>query len=120
MTSDIVALVRHQPEIFTVVEGMIAFGESLEPRDVGDGAFHLYDAEGRLAVSIETPELLHVQGEVERLLGSEIAQRVQAPIWWVDVRAAAGVLDAGRLARRFADDMVHWQGGVVWPEGDAE
>ncbi|MCO6010594.1 hypothetical protein NE236_37120 [Actinoallomurus purpureus] len=115
MTSDIVALVRHQPEISTVVEGMIAFGESLEPYDAGEGAVHLYDAGGRLAVSIETPQLVQVHGEVERLLGAEMADRVRVPIWWVDVRAAAGVPDAARIARRFADDIVHWQGGAVWP-----
>lgn len=116
MTSDIVALVRHRPEISTVVEGMIAFGESLKSYDAGDGAFHLYDAGGRLAVSIETPQLVQVRGEVDRLLGPEMADRVRVPIWWVDVRAAAGVPDAARIARKFADDMVHWQGGAVWPE----
>ncbi|WP_433180593.1 hypothetical protein [Actinoallomurus sp. CA-150999] len=114
MTSDIVALVRHQPDISTVIEGMIAFGESLEPYDAGDGAVHLCDSGGRLAVSIETPQLVQVRGELERLLGPELADRVRVPIWWVEVRAAAGVPDAARIARRFADDMVHWQGGTVW------
>lgn len=115
MTSDVVALVRHQPDITTVVEGMIAFGESLEFRDAGGGSFHLYDDAGRLAVSIESPRLVHVPGEAERLLGPEMAGRVRPPVWWVEVRAAAGVPDARRIARRFADDIVHWQGGAVWP-----
>ncbi|MEV5747955.1 hypothetical protein AB0L00_09065 [Actinoallomurus sp. NPDC052308] len=115
MTSDIVALVRHRPEISTVVDGMIAFGESLEPYDAGDGAFHLYDAGGRLTVSIETPQLVEVRGEIERLLGPETAAHVQVPVWWVEVRAAAGIPDAARIARRFADDLVHWQGGAIWP-----
>ena len=57
MTSDIVALVRNQPDIPTVVEGMIAFGEALRMREAGHGALHLYDSDGRLAVSIEAPEL---------------------------------------------------------------
>ncbi|MCO5974658.1 hypothetical protein [Actinoallomurus soli] len=116
MTSDFVALVRHRPEISTVIDGLIAFGESLEPYDAGDGAFHLYDAGGRLAVSIESPQLVEVRGEVERLLGPELAGRVRVPVWWVEVRAAAGVPEAMRIARRFADDLVHWQGGTVWPE----
>lgn len=114
MTSDVVALVRNEPDIHTVVEGMIAFGESLELRQAGE-ALHLYDREGRLAVSIEAPEHVRVAGEVERLLGPEMAGRVRVPIWWIEVRAAAGVPDASRLARRFADDIVHWQGGTVWP-----
>jgi hypothetical protein len=116
LTSDIVALVRHRPEIPTVVDGMIAFGESLEPYDAGDGVVHLYDADGRLVVSIETPQLVEVRGEIERLLGPEPAGRVRVPVWWVEVRAAAGVPDAVRIARKFADDLVHWQGGTIWPE----
>jgi hypothetical protein len=115
VTSDIVALVRNQPDIPTVIEGMIAFGEELEMRDAGAGTLHLYDAEGRLAVSIEAPELVHVPGEVERLLGPQPAAKVRLPTWWVEVRAAPGVPDAGRIARRFADDVVRWQGGTVWP-----
>lgn len=114
MTSDIVALVRNQPDISTVVEGMVAFGEALEARDAGDGVVHLHDSEGRLVVSIEAPELVRVPGEAERLLGAEVAGRVRPPIWWVEVRAAAGVPDARRIARKFADDIVHWQGGAVW------
>jgi hypothetical protein len=114
LTSDVVALVRNEPDIPTVVEGMIAFGEALEPRQAGE-ALHLYDNEGRLAVSIEAPELVRVQGEAERLLGPEMAGRVRVPVWWVEVRAAIGVPESERLARRFADDIVHWQGGTVWP-----
>src|SRR3954463_10597976 len=93
---------------------MIAFGESLEPREARNGAFHLYAREGRLAVSIEAPELVRVPGEAERLLGQEMAERGRPPVWWVEVRAAAGVPDASRVARKFADDIVHWQGGTVW------
>jgi hypothetical protein len=114
LTSDIIALVRNKPDIPTVVEGMVAFGEALESREAGDGVLHLYDSEGRLVVSIEAPELVRVPGEAERLLGPEMAGRVRLPIWWVEVRAAAGVPDARRIARKFADDIVHWQGGAVW------
>jgi hypothetical protein len=115
LSSDVVALVRNEPDIPTVVEGMIAFGESLELRHADGGALHLHDREGRLVVSIEAPELVRVPGEAERLLGPEMAGRVRVPVWWVEVRAAAGVPDAVRLARKFADDIVHWQGGTVWP-----
>jgi hypothetical protein len=114
LTSDIIALVRNQPDIPTVVEGMVAFGEELESRDAGDGVLHLHDGQGRLVVSIEAPELVRVPGECERLLGPEMAGRVRLPIWWVQVRAAAGLPDARRIARKFADDIVHWQGGTVW------
>lgn len=115
MTSDIVALVRNQPDIPTVVEGMIAFGETLRMAEAGTGAIHLYDADGRLAVSIEAPELVRVPSEVERLLGPQMAAQVRTPTWWVEVRAAAGMPEARRIARKFAEDITHWQGGTVWP-----
>lgn len=115
MTSDIIALVRNEPDVPTVVEGMIAFGESLRTRQAGPGALHLYDPDGRLLVSIEAPELVRVPGEVERLLGPQMAGKVPLPTWWVEIRAASGMPEARRIARKFADDIVHWQGGTVWP-----
>ncbi len=120
MTSDVIALVRNEPDIPTVVEGMIAFGEELRMREAGPGARHLYDLQGRLLVSIEAPELVRVPGEVERLLGPEMGGRVRLPAWWVEVRAAAGMPDARRVARRFAEDIVHGQGGAVWPPPPGE
>ncbi|HEY7487331.1 MAG TPA: hypothetical protein VH912_22940 [Streptosporangiaceae bacterium] len=114
MTCDIVALVRNQPDVRTVIEGMVAFGEQLEQRDVAGGVTQLYDSSGRLLVSIEVPVLVKVTGEVGRLLGSDQETRAEPPLWWVDIRAAAGLPDAARIARKFADDLVHWQGGVVW------
>jgi hypothetical protein len=114
MTCDIVALVRNQPDVRTVIEGMVAFGERLEQRDVTGGVTQLYDPAGRLLVSIEAPILVSVAGEVARLLGSDQAARVEPPVWWVDIRAAASLPDAERIARKFADDLVHWQGGAVW------
>ena len=119
MTCDIVALVRNQPDVRTVIEGMVAFGEQLEQRDVAGGVTQLYDPAGRLLVSIEVPVLVNVAGKVGRLLGSDQAARVEPPLWWVDIRAAAGLPDAERIARKFADDLVHWQGGAVWT-GDGE
>ncbi|HEV7932762.1 MAG TPA: hypothetical protein VGP70_10665 [Actinomadura sp.] len=117
MTCDIVALVRNRPDVRTVIDGMLAFGQQFRPCELDGGVTQLYDPSGRLIVSIEVPVLVNVPGEIERMLGPELAGRYNAPIWWVDVRASADVPDATRMARRFADDLVHWQGGLVW---DAE
>ena len=114
MTCDIVALVRNQPDVRAVIEGMVAVGERVEPRDVSGGVTQLYDPAGRLLASIEIPVLVKVAGEVARLLGSDQAARVEPPLWWVDIRAAVGLPDAERIARKFAEDLVHWQGGTVW------
>ncbi|HEX6471531.1 MAG TPA: hypothetical protein VF069_20690 [Streptosporangiaceae bacterium] len=114
MTCDIVALVRNQPDVRTVIDAMVAVGERLEPREVAGGVTQLYDPAGRLLVSIEIPVRVAVPGEVARLLGADQEARVEPPLWWVDIRAAAGLPDAERIARKFADDLVHWQGGAVW------
>jgi hypothetical protein len=118
MTCDLVALVRNRPDVRTVIDGMLAFGQRFRPRELEGGVTRLYDPSGRLIVSIEVPVLVNVPGEVERMLGPELAGRYSTPIWWVDVRAGAGVPDADRVARRFADDLVRWQGGLVW-DGEA-
>jgi hypothetical protein len=117
VTCDIVALVRNQPDVHTVIDGMLAFGQDLRPRELDGGVTHLYDPGGRLLVSIEAPVFVQVPGEVERMLGSDLSGRLGTPVWWVDVRACADVPEAARMARRFADDLVRWLGGLVW---DAE
>jgi hypothetical protein len=111
MSCDIVVLARNEPDVPTVVDGMLAFGEQVRARELDGGVTHLYDSEDRLLVSIEAPVLVNVPGEVERMLGSG---PIGLPVWWVDVRAAADPPDAERVARRFADDLSRWKGGVVW------
>ncbi|WP_051712952.1 hypothetical protein [Spirillospora albida] len=120
MSSDLVALVRRRPDVHAIADGMIAMGEPLELRAEDLGATHLYDADGRLLVSIEEPVQVAVQGEIGRLLGPEFAARAVAPVWWVDVRAVADLPEATRVARRFADSLVHWLGGTVYPDGAAD
>ncbi|WP_243713413.1 hypothetical protein [Actinomadura sp. 6K520] len=120
MSSDLVALVRRRPDVHAVADGLIAMGEPLELRGGEPEPTLLLDAEGRLLVSIEDAVQVSAQSEIRRLLGPEFADRVTAPIWWVDVRAAADLPDAVRVARRFADSLVHWAGGTVYPDGASE
>ncbi|POM26838.1 hypothetical protein BTM25_12460 [Actinomadura rubteroloni] len=120
MTCDLVALTRRQPDVFAVADGMIAMGEPLELRGGDPEPTQLFDAEHRLLVSIEDPVLVSVPTEVGRLLGADVAARVAAPVWWVEVRASGDVPDATRVARRFADDLVRWAGGIVYPDNLTE
>ncbi|MFI6514785.1 hypothetical protein ACIBF1_04400 [Spirillospora sp. NPDC050679] len=117
MSCDFVALVRRRPDVHAVADGMIAMGEPLELRGGEPEATRLYDAEGRLLVSIEDAVQVSVPGEVERLLGAGFASRVAAPVWWVDVRAVGDVPDAERVARAFVEALVHWTGGTYYPDG---
>ncbi|WP_187438305.1 hypothetical protein [Actinomadura decatromicini] len=120
MSSDLVALVRRRPDVHAVADGMIAMGEPLELRGGEPDPTLLYDAEGRLLVSIEDAVQVSARSEIRRLLGADFADRVAVPVWWVDVRAVGDIPDAMRVARRFADSLVHWAGGTVYPDGASE
>jgi hypothetical protein len=117
MSRDVVALVPVMPDVADVLAGMLAAGPELGVRPVEVGpVVQLCDPGGRPLVSIELPVLVQVPGEVERLLGPELAGRVQVPVWWVEARAPSARQGAGELARRFADALVQRLGGTVWPQ----
>ncbi|MEW2355414.1 hypothetical protein [Spirillospora sp. NPDC029432] len=120
MSSDLVALVRSEPDVYAVADGLVALGEPVELVGGPFQAVRVRDQGGRVLVSIEDPVLVEAPGEVARLLGRPAAERFAAPVWWVDVRAVADVPEASRVARRFAEALAHWAGGTVWPELPAE
>src|SRR5918992_2912811 len=114
MSKDLVALLRAMPDVRAVVGGMVTAGRDLRVRQAAGGAvIQLCDAGGRPLVSIEVPVLVQVPGEVERLLGPEMAAEVEPPLWWVEVRATERD-GADRIARDFAADLVGRLGGVMW------
>ncbi|GGQ71333.1 hypothetical protein [Couchioplanes azureus] len=115
MTYDVIALVRQTPDPRAIVAGMIAAGEQLRVRETANGAvIQLCDDAGRPLVSLETPVLVQVPGEVRRLLG-DAYDRVGVPVWWMEARAPSGRPEAEALARRFADEVARRLDGVVWP-----
>ncbi|GLZ14650.1 hypothetical protein Acsp04_48850 [Actinomadura sp. NBRC 104425] len=122
MSRDLVAVVRRPPDVRAVVDGLVALGVPVEVRGGDPAATRLYDSAGRLIVSIEAPVPVAVPGEIRRLLGDEFAGRLASAdrLWWVDVRAAADVPEGPRVARRFADALVHWLGGAVHPDGECD
>ncbi len=116
MTYDVIALVRQTPDPRSIVAGMLAAGERLRVRETANGAvIQLCDDTGRPLVSLETPVLIQVPGEVGRLLGAEYGDPVGVPVWWMEARAPSGQPDAEALARRFADEVARRLDGVVWP-----
>ncbi|GAA2615760.1 hypothetical protein SMC26_09820 [Actinomadura fulvescens] len=120
MSCDLVVLARRQPDVHAVIDGMVALGEAVHIRGGDPKPTLLFDADRRLLVSIEDPVLVAVPGEVGRLLGPEFGARAPAPVWWVDVRVVADLPDAQRVARKFAEALVHWVGGTVYPDGAPE
>ncbi len=117
MTHDVIALVQQAPDVRAIVAGMVQAGDRLKVRGAGDGAVvQLCDDDGRPLVSIEAPQRIAVEGEVERLLGAEFAERVTVPFWWVEARSSDNEAGSAELGRRFADELVRRLGGSVWED----
>jgi hypothetical protein len=116
VTRDVVALLPAAPEVADVVAALRAAGERFGVRQAAAGSvLQLCDDQGLPLVSIEVPVLVQVPGEVERLLGAEIAGRLPPPpLWWVEARAPSARDGAERLGRRFAEALAARCGGVVW------
>ncbi|TCN38030.1 hypothetical protein EV644_110165 [Kribbella orskensis] len=113
MSYDVVALIDGRPSYKDVLAGMLAAGPDWLVRDVSDGAvLQLCDPEGQPMASLESPILIQVPGEVERLLGPEVSG-VQTPVWWAEVRATPRE-GAAELADRYAATLVERLGGQVW------
>jgi hypothetical protein len=117
VTRDVVALLPAAPEVADVAAALRAAGERFGIRQAAQGSvMQLCDEQGRPLVSIEVPVLVQVPGEVERLLGAEVAGRLPPPpLWWVETRAPSVREGAERLGRRFAEALAARCGGVVWP-----
>ncbi|TYB43612.1 hypothetical protein [Actinomadura chibensis] len=119
MTKDVVALVAVEPDAAAVVAGLVAAGGEWRVQgEAGGGALRLCDDDGRTVVTVETPVLVEVAGELTRLLGPEVGE-VAAPVWWVEARGDEFRDGSEVVALRFAARLVQRLGGVVWT-GDPE
>jgi hypothetical protein len=99
-----------------MLAGMAAAGGTLHVYPLGAGpVVQLCDDGGTPVVSIEMPILVRVPGEIERLLGPDVAERVPVPFWWVELRAPGTNPRGAAAARRFADALAARLAGVVWP-----
>ncbi len=114
MTTDAVALCRHNPDLDAVLRGLLATVPHLRLRVVEDGALlQLLDDDARPVFAVEGPRLIQVPGEAARLLGAD-AGRVEVPLWWVEARAPDAHPEGPRLARALIEDLVIRLGGAVW------
>jgi hypothetical protein len=116
MTYDVIALTRRTPDPQAIIAGMRAAGDELRVRQTANGAvIQLCDDQGRPLVSLETPVLVQVPGEIDRLLGPGYGDRLGLPVWWIEARAPSGRPEAEALARRFAAELARNLDGLVWP-----
>ncbi|WNM29215.1 DUF6177 family protein [Streptomyces sp. Li-HN-5-11] len=119
MTKDVIALTEKMPDGTTLLAALYAGGTDLSLTATNDGAvIQLCTPDGRPLVSVEAPFLVHLPGEAERLLGSDIAPP-QPPYWWTEVRASTAVASAESLAGSVCGRLTTLLGGTSWPRGAA-
>ncbi|WP_327748968.1 DUF6177 family protein [Streptomyces europaeiscabiei] len=115
MTKDVIALTPKMPDTRTLLAGISAGGPDLRLASTGDGGvLQLCTGGGRHLVSVEAPLLIHIPGEVERLLGSDVSAP-PPPYWWTEARASAAVPEAEPLADSVCGRLTTLLGGTVWP-----
>ncbi|MER5490738.1 DUF6177 family protein [Streptomyces sp. NPDC002490] len=118
MTKDLIALTPRMPDPLTLLVGLHAGGPGTRATATADGAVvQLLGAGGRPLVSVESPVLVQVPGEVDRLLGPRSAAAAPVPVWWTETRASSAVPEAEPLAGSVVGRLAHLLGGTVWPPG---
>jgi hypothetical protein len=116
VTKDVIALTPKMPNVWALMTSLYAGGSDLDLSAAADGAVvQLHGPGGRPLVSVESPVLVQVPGEAERLLG----QRVEAPFWWTEARASTAVPEAEKLAGVVCGRLNALLGGSTWPPGAA-
>jgi hypothetical protein len=115
MSMDVVAVATREPDEEAIAGALMAAGPELwMAGGLGGGVIRLLESEGgRLVVFVETPILIRVPGELERLLGPAFAH-LEPPVWWVEVRAMEDVEGAEVAAVRFAAELSLRLEGEVW------
>jgi hypothetical protein len=117
VTHDVVVLLEKPPTEEAMVVALAATAHAaggLGVRVVADDAvLQLCDDRDEPLVSIEEPYLVHVPGEVERLIGPDAAARATTPACWMEIRAVRRD-NAGWIARTYGDELVRVVGGSVW------
>ncbi|WP_200307777.1 DUF6177 family protein [Streptomyces adelaidensis] len=112
MTKDVIALTPKMPNVWALMASLYAGGADLDLSAAAEGAVvQLHGPGGRPLVSVESPVLVQVPGEAERLLG----QSARAPFWWTEARASTAVPEAEQLAGVVCGRLNALLGGTTWP-----
>jgi hypothetical protein len=116
VTYNVVALTEELPQARSMIRAFKSAHPDLTIRGASRAAVvRLRDEEGRPFVAVETPQIVEAPADVARILGIEVAERITHNTWWVDIRAAADNPRAAEAAHRFAETLVEYHGGFVWP-----
>ncbi|WP_017599052.1 DUF6177 family protein [Nocardiopsis lucentensis] len=120
MSYDVVALVAREPDERAIRQALQDVDSDLRlHRHEDTHVLQIRDGAERLLATLEPGRLVEEQGDVVRLLGSDVVAGLPEEFWWVETRARPD--DAGReAAHRFADGLALRLGGAVWTSGTAD
>ncbi|MCP2337577.1 hypothetical protein [Actinomadura rupiterrae] len=120
MSNDVIALLREAPDEEAIVAALAAVGPDVEITVLEEGGAIEVREPGRdeILILVEAPIQVRVDGELERLLGPEVAH-VEPPVWWVEVHGNDRVVNSDIAAMRFAGELSLRAGGSIWPEDPA-
>jgi hypothetical protein len=111
MTVDVIGLCARLPDVGTMLAALQAAGPHLHVDTQETGSLiQLCDNAGGVLVSIESPQLVQVPGEAERLLG--ITEPLAYPLWWVEARSPGQA--GAAIARRYVAALISVTGGTSW------
>ena len=110
VTVDVIGLCARLPDVGTVLAALGAAGPDLRINAEETGSLIQLCDEGGVLVSIESPRLVQVPGEAERLLG--ITEPPDYPLWWVETRSPGPV--GAAIARRYVAALISVTGGTSW------
>ena len=134
MSSRWVVVSTGEPDRRTVVEALASTMPDMSMREAAAGeVLEILDGDS-VPLVIELPRLIRLPGEVMRLHpGAEVSAPAgsaipkfftaegtgsPAPLWWLEVYAASGAPDCGRLADALSHAIARLAGGVVLlPDG---
>ncbi|MFD3686451.1 DUF6177 family protein [Nocardiopsis sp. NPDC058631] len=120
MSYDVVALVAHKPDDQAIARALQDVDPELRLHQHKDtSVLQIRDQDGHLLATLEPGQQVECRGEVDRLLGPEVAAGLPDSCWWVETRARPD--QAGRqVAHRFSDGLALRLGGAVWTSGEAD
>ncbi|MFI0444459.1 hypothetical protein [Actinomadura sp. 6N118] len=110
MSREFIVLATDRPHVPLLLERVEIPDGWVPQAETQVGGTQLFDENSRMLVVIRDPFLVEVPGEAERLLGVS----APTPVWWVEMRAAAGSALAAETASRCANVMAELYNGTIW------
>lgn len=104
MTTTLTVLCPDAPSAEVLVDCLARTGTDVVLDDATPGYLAVRDVHDTVLFHIETPSLIHVPGEAQRLLDRD---EPPVPYWWLDIHVPASAPQSiCRIAERLAEALI--------------